>query len=138
MPASIREQVVAAIQTRLNTDLAPAVISRGESVSSLLPAITIWDTQETAEYRNSTVICSNTLGIEYVAEKANDQTANELLAALIQTMGATRYVVGGVTIPCRYSGASVVYPESGSKSVGVRATFEITYSFKSGDPFTQP
>jgi len=137
MPVSIREQLISAIQTRLEP-LAPGAVGRGISASGQLPAIMLWDVRETVEHRASSALVSMTLGVESVALQTSEGTANELLAALVQTMSATDPHFGGIADSCRYVGSEIEYPESGSELVGVRASFDLKYTFKSGDPYSQP
>jgi len=137
MPVSVREQLIAAIQARLEP-LAPGAVWRGEAASSQSPAIMLWDVRETAEHRASSVSVSLTLGVESIAAMVTQGTANELLAELIQTMSAADPHFGGLADSCRYVGCEIEYPDSGSGLVGVRASFDIKYTFKSGDPYVQP
>lgn len=137
MALSMREQLLAAIETRLAT-LTPGSIGRGQYVGGALPAIQVWDTIETASHRSSSVVCRLNLGIEYVAKWTDNSQPNALLAEVIRVMGETDPTFGGLAETCRYTGCSIEYPDSGGDLVGIRSTFEVGYVFQAGDPYAQP
>jgi len=119
----------------LNVFRAVKAIERGD-----YPAFIVFPQTEAAERLSGKIVCTMPVRIEGIAifGTSNPSTVSELiLGDLIKVMcdPADRIAYAdGVEYE---SGGTDDYPDSGEKSTGTAAIFNIRYKFKTGDPYTQ-
>ena len=135
MPDSIREQCVAAFATRLGA------VRYGRDVP-----LALFDgdpeTPEDPDPRYGLVRSNIVARVEYTesvdALYLGDWsiTANAKIAELIAAATGADRTLGGVAENIRYTGSEFGAREGGGLKLGVNVTFEITYAFQIGDPYT--
>lgn len=136
MPDSIRLQVLNAFAARLGAafgtgeegpyDNRETVIVPGDEESS----------RDAYEIQRPTMAV---LAVRYEPLRSSvwaGPQAEGILAALVKEATAGDRTLGGLCQDILYTGGGPEYPGAGGEFVGARATFEITYAFPEGDPFT--
>lgn len=149
MPDSKREQIIQAIETRLqaittanlyNFNIGTNVFRVRQSFNdSELPVVTIWDIEETSEYKyhKNTTTLDLKVSMHTLFGTVNPSVqANKMLADLIQAMTDADTSLGGLADGIEYTGSDIAYPEDGALSVSVEASFNVKYTTVKGDPYT--
>ena len=146
MALSIREQVIAAVQSRLARLVASGECLRCQPYSDENEFIAVWDLDEDAEsgpYNSAvmTLPLAVVYSLRYTADdfpaKLNDMLANVIKQVYLNDSVEHDDELGGLAQSINYSGSVMKYPQSGSEFISVQVVLDVVYSTVKGDPFTQ-
>lgn len=136
MPDTRREQVLAALATRLG---ANATRDPKTSDFETYTTIGINESDEESEIaRFGKVQCVLSVVIMQTAEigaNGGSVAANAVLGTLISTVTGTDRTLGGLCESIVYRGGAIERGPEHSKTVAAAAGFDITYQFDVGDPY---
>lgn len=148
MPDSIREQAIQAIVTRLNNITAANSYNNdvGANVfrvvptfdDSQLPAVAVWDIEETSQYHyhKNQAVLTLLVSMHAINGAVNASVkANQMLADIIKAVTDGDTTLAGLVSGIEYTGSQVAYPDDGQIAVNVEATFLVKYEFVKGDPY---
>lgn len=144
MTNTIRERIITAFTARAEPlSNQPVARVRRSSTDIKDPFVTIWDGADNAQpSAYSTQKMAMAIDLEYVfrphvAINAS-VAANAAIGVVIAAMMSGDTSLGGLADNLQLQAVSPVYPQDGSDIVAIQFSFEIMYTTKRGDPYTQP
>lgn len=151
---SIREQIIQTIFARLktittangynisvadNANRAKRVLDQEE-----LPALSLWPGTEItaseygADERKMVIDINTAMEVDEDETLSDDAITNQMIADIQKCMGTHDVGVYNLIDGMKETNTEPIYRDTDSKILSVLVTYEITYSTKRGDPYSQP
>lgn len=144
MADSIREQIIAAFETRAATlSSEPVTRARRSAIVGDDRFVSIWDGEDVAvEKKYNVQKLEFPIAIEAIwlpSDTNPSVSANAVMAEIVATMlKDVDRTFGGLALKTELSTATPSYPVEGGELVTVTVIFNITYQTIVGDPYTKP
>ena len=150
---SIREQIIQAIFTRLETITVvnnyhfDVGLNANRAKPNLdeneMPALSLWPGTESTSKQYSNTQRKMVIDIESFKlledeTLTNDAITNQMMADIQKCMGTYDVPIDGLIEGMQETNTEPIYPDSDSNIISVRVTYEITYMTVKGDPYLQP
>lgn len=126
-----------------NTGMGANVLRVRRKVDpDILPAVIIWPGREKAEHKYGELACTMSMRIEGIADfgtnnpsAISEQILGDLKKCILDTTWSrSPDYIDGIFYT---EGGTDEYPDEGQQTVGAAATFEVKYTTKINDPYSQ-